>query len=76
MSNTTMTMTAATRPFAPAASTDASWCGGIAGSGAHNSAMSLAAHRIRLTDLVPAPQNGRDGFVGSKQGRPPRGEPR
>jgi hypothetical protein len=58
------------------ASPSASWCGEIAGFGAHTAAQSISAHRIRPTDALSTPQNGRDGYVATKQGRPPRGVPR
>lgn len=74
MSNATMTMTAATRPFALIDGADASWCGEIAGYS--TAAMPLSQHRVRLIDAVPAPNTGRGANVGTKQGRPPRGEPR
>jgi hypothetical protein len=71
-----MTTTAATRPFALATGADASWCGATAGFGADNTALSVAAHRIRLANVAPSPQMGSGSFAGRKQGRPPRGEPR
>jgi hypothetical protein len=69
-------MTTVAAPFGALANAGAPWCGEIAGIGAQKTAMSSFAHRVRLTDAIPTPQNGRDGYVATKQTGPPRGVPR
>jgi hypothetical protein len=56
-------------PFGVLANAGATWCDSL-------TAMPMSAHRVRLIDAIPTPQNGRDGYVAAKLTGPPRGVPR
>jgi hypothetical protein len=59
-------------PFGALANAGTTWCGSL-------TAMPMSAHRVRLIDAIPTPQNGRDGagnYVAAKLTGPPRGVPR